>query len=108
MTLKDKLWEEVSTCMDPDNYDGTIEFAVRHGEIAVAVYLWCSTGASKYDYKKCPISSKEFQVRAELLLKKADSFECKECNHIGVYDKGDFETINWCYNCGSKTTKEKI
>lgn len=104
-SLKYKLWNEVSTSMDPETYDGDIEFAVRHSLVDVAVYLWSSTGASSIQFSKCPVSSKQFQKQVKVLNSLSDSFECKSCNHIGRYDKGYFKTIDWCYNCGDKTIK---
>lgn len=105
MTIAKKLWEEVQEWNRGNDYDGDLEYAVNHNFQDVALFLWCGSGASQVKFKRCPVSFKAFRKECKAFNKAIDRFECKKCNHHGIYTKGEFKSITWCYSCGDKTEK---
>lgn len=105
MKLFDKLLQEATEWNYGNTYDGALEYALNNGYDVVAVFLWDSSGASQLEYKKCPVTFKEFKVALKDFHAETDTFICKSCNHHGIYDKGEYATINWCMSCNDESVK---
>ena len=94
--------EDLGKWIDGSEYDGSLEFAYRHGYYLHAANLWLSSGAMSEDIeslvKGVKISKTKELKEINQLCEQAYMYECKHCNHIAFLDDDEGEQIE-CMSC---------
>ena len=102
------LYNDLGEFVNGSDYDGNLEYAYNNGYKLHACSLYLSTGAvsdAVLSSIKGVVIDRDLELKEiEHLLGESHDYECKGCNHIGMYEEDQGKSIT-CMGCHGNSLK---